>query len=239
MIKGPISTGVPMKYAILALTLIITSSCASKGFKKDVLRQELRTGEPRQVTDEEIRKVFELRPQLPKPFKIGVYFADNKLRNWDLRWNSEDKEVILQLEEELKKTGEVSQMFLINESLVQGHDIKSLRLAAAHHGADALLVISSTHDTDRYLNNWGGTYILIVPSFFVPGTVTDALYITRAALWDVRNEYLYMAVESESFKRKVSPAFSADMNEQLLKAKRDSVMGLKKEILRMAENIKK
>jgi len=228
-----------MKPALLALSLIVLVSCSASGFKKEALRRELQMGETRQVTDEEIKKVFDLKPQLPKPFKVGVYFADNKLRSWDLRWNSEDKETILQLEDELKKSGEVSHMFLINESLVQGHDLKSLRLAAAHHGADALLVISSTHDTDTYSNSWAGTYILILPMFFVPGTVTDALYITRAALWDVRNEYLYMAVESESFKRKKTPVSLIDKDEQLLKAKRDSLNGLKKEILRMTQNIKK
>ena len=229
-----------MKLAILALSLIIVTSCSSsKGFKKEELRRELVVGETRQVTDEQIKKVFDLKPQLPKPFKIGVYFADNKLKNWDLRWNSEDKETILQLEEELKKTGEVSHMFLINESLVHGHDLKSLRLAAAHHGADALLVISSAHDTDTYSNKLAASYFLILPMILIPGTVIDALFITRAALWDVRNEYLYMAVESESFKRLNIPIANLDADKQLYKAKQDSLQGLKKEILRMTVNLKK
>ncbi len=191
------------------------------------------------MTDEEIKKVFDLKPQLPKPFKIGVYFVDNSLRSYDFRWNSEDKETILNLEEELKKTGEVSKIFLINESVVTGKDLKSLRLAAAHHGADALLMISSTHDTEGYANGMAATYLLLLPMLFVPGTTTDALFITRAALWDVRNEYLYMAVESESFKRKRASMINSDPKEQLLKAKKDSLNGLKKEILRMSSEISK
>lgn len=223
-----------MKLTTILFVSIVLSACSSKGFNKEVLRQELQAGETRQVTDEEIKKVLELKPQLPKPFKVGVYFVDNNHQNWDLRWNSEDKQMIMQLEEELKKTGEVSKMFLINESVVGGKDLKSIRLAAAHHGADALLMISSTSATEQYQNMAGLSYILILPALVVPGTITDALFITRAALWDVRNEYLYMAVESESFKRKKAPPISSDGHEELKKAKRDSMNGLRAEILRMA-----
>ena len=228
-----------MKSLSLVLLLALVSACSSKGFNKEALRQELKAGESRQISDEEIKKVFDLKPQLPKPFKIGVYFMDNKLRNWDLRWNSEDKDFILKLEPELQKSGEVSKMFIINESLVQGHDLKSLRLAAAHHGADALLVISATHETERSLNAWGTTYALILPMFFVQGTVTDALYITRAALWDVRNEYLYMAVEAESFKRKTSSMLNENQDNLLLRAKKESMTDLKKEIQRMMSGLTK
>ncbi len=219
------------------LALIVLSACSSRGFNKEILRQELQVGESRQVTDEEIKKVFELKPQLPKPFKLGVYFVDNTHRNWDLRWNSEDKQMIMELETELKKSGEVSKLFLINESVVNGKDLKSIRLAAAHHGADALLIISSTSASEQYQTKAALSYILVLPGFFVPGTVTDALFITRAALWDVRNEYLYMAVESESFKRKKAPPIQSDELVELKKAKKDSVSRLSAEILRMTKEM--
>lgn len=228
-----------MKSFSLILAMLVLSSCASRGFNRETMRHDLKKGESRQISDEEIKKVFDLKPQLPKPFKIGVYFMDNHLRSYDLRWNSEDKDGILKLEHELQKSGEVSKMFIINDSLVQGHDLKSLRLAAAHHGADALLVVSATHDVDRYLNSWAATYLLVVPAFFVQGTVTDALYITRAALWDVRNEYLYMAVEAESFKRRTSSLVNEDRGRLLLRAKKESMTGLKKEILRMMSGMTK
>ncbi len=227
-----------MKLIFLAL-LIAVSGCSSKGFNKGRLRQDLASAETRQVSDEEIKKVLDLKPQLPKPFKVGIYFVENDLRRWDLRWNSEDKENILRLQDELKKTGEVSEVFLINEGVVQGRDLKSIRLAAAHHGADAVLLISAAHQTDKYTNDWALTYLLILPALFVPGTVTDTLFITRAALWDVRNEYLYMAVESESFKRKTASAINSDETKLLVKAKRESMEGLKKEILRMASEMSK
>ncbi len=229
-----------MKTIALVFVLVLASACSSKGFNKEYLRQQLKSGETRQVvTDEEIKRVFDLKPQLPKPFKVGVYFVDNHHTNMDLRWNSADKEFIIKLEEDLKKSGEVSKVFLINESVVGGQDLKSIRLAAAHHGADALLMISSTSAVDQYTNAAAISYILLLPALFVPGTVTDALFITRAALWDVRNEYLYMAVESESMKRKTAPPIKSHANVELLKAKSDSMNGLRTEILRMASEMNK
>ncbi len=225
-----------MKALLAILSLLFICACSSRGFNREALRIEL-GGSERQVTDEDIKKALELKPQLPKPFKIGVYFVDNEQKRWDLRWNSEDKEAILSLADEMKKTGEVSQLFLLNDSVVTGKDIKSIRLAAAHHGADAILVINATSATDQYMNRLGLTYLLVFPALFVPGTMTDALFITRAALWDVRNEYLYMAVESESVKRKRAPLIESDEKVELIKAKRDSVAGLRKEIQRMMNEL--
>lgn len=228
-----------MKNLIFASLAVMIVSCSSKGFNKEMLRSELHVGDNRQVTDEEIQKVFNLKPQLPKPFKIGVFFVPGNYQTWEMRWTAEDKDSILQLEEELKKTGEVSKVFLINESVAPGRDLKSLRLAAAHHGADALLVISAAHDTNRYQNAWAATYALLLPVFFVPGTVSEAFYVTRAALWDVRNEYLYMAVEAESYKEETTSPFSEDKTKLLLKAKKESHEDLKAEILRMTSRMGK
>lgn len=227
-----------MKGIIGILSLLILCACSSRGFNREAMRLELGATN-QQVTDEDIKKAFELKPQLPKPFKIGVYFVDNEQKRWDLRWNSVDKDAILSLADELKKSGEVSQLFLLNDSVVTGKDIKSIRLAAAHHGADAILVINSTSATDQYMNRLGLSYILVLPALFVPGTMTDALYITRAALWDVRNEYLYMAVESESVKRKRAALINSDELVELIKAKRDSIAGLRSEILRMMNELTK
>ncbi|MFL5784463.1 MAG: hypothetical protein ACJ76H_07645 [Bacteriovoracaceae bacterium] len=226
-----------MKTITILLALSALISCSSKGFNREVLRQQLIVEEPRQVTDEDIKKVLEMKPQLPKPFKVGVYFVENNFRNWDLRWNSNDKQEIMELEEKLKATGEVSKMFLINESVVNGKDMKAIRLAAAHHGADALLVISNVSSAEQFMNGWGATYILVLPALFIPGTTTNALFITRAALWDVRNEYLYMAVESESVKERKAPLIISSETSELMKAKRDSLNGLKTEILRMADEM--
>src|SRR6185437_6321460 len=98
-----------------------------------------------------------------------------------------------------KDRSEVSDVFEISPAVVTSSgDVKSLRLAAAQHGADALMVLSAGKDTDKYTNQWVWTYFAIIPAFFVPGSNTDVLFMTHAAMWDVRNGYLYLTADSES-----------------------------------------
>ena len=65
--------------------------------------------------------------------------------------------------------------------------------------------------------------IALVPALFVPGSVEDALVITRAAMWDVRNEFLYFTAESESTKKDTSPAAFTDSRKLTAEAKDEAI----------------
>ena len=53
------------------------------------------------------------------------------------------------------------------------------------------------YEMDTYNNAWSTSYLLLVTALFMPGNEVDALFMASAALWDVRNEYLYVTAESE------------------------------------------
>ena len=58
-----------MKHLLAAILLLTLTGCAmSKGFDRNVLRE--RVSQP--VTDTNIQAVLNLKPQLPKPFKLAV-----------------------------------------------------------------------------------------------------------------------------------------------------------------------
>ncbi len=100
-----------------------------------------------------------------------------------------------------------SDVFFISNMIVDGNeDLKSLRMAAAKHQADALLVVTGAAQVDRYINGWGWSYALILPTFFVPGSQVDTLFLSSAALWDVKNEYLYLTNDAEDVVHE-TPAF--------------------------------
>jgi hypothetical protein len=120
-----------------------------------------------------------------------------------------------------------------NPATLSGTDLKSLRLAAAQHGADALLVVSGIKDTDSFTNNWGWTYIALVTALFVPASETDVLFMSRAAMWDVRNQYLYMTAEAESLQKQTKPAAFTDERGLTETAKNESVNKLREEISKM------
>ncbi len=130
-------------------------------------------------------------------------------------------------------------MFVINPSVVSGTDLKSLRLAAAQHGADALLVVTGATEVDSYHNSWAWTYVALATMLFVPANELNVLFMARAALWDVRNQYLYMTAEAESTKSQTRPAASVDERSALAEAKEESLESLNAEIARMAEGLSK
>ena len=85
----------------------------------------------------------------------------------------------------------ISQMFIV-PNIFEMKDLKTIRLAAAQQGADAVLIIRSVDQTDRYLNYASFLYITIIGLWIVPGSDLDALVMLRGAMWDVGNAYLYM-----------------------------------------------
>lgn len=193
---------------LIVLMLVLAAGCASKtGFNRERLRDQM-GGQPRQ-TEKDIAKILSLNPQLPDPFKLGIYFTDTLGGRYYYRgrwrWTQEDKEKLNFLLAEFKKDNLISNVVPITTMLTTKRDLKSLRIAAARYGVDALLIISGASDVDRYTNNFGWTYFLILPMLFVPASEADSLFIARVSMWDVRNQFLYFTEEAESVKTQTRP----------------------------------
>ncbi|MCB0406733.1 MAG: hypothetical protein KDD34_00940 [Bdellovibrionales bacterium] len=226
------------RYAFLWVFVFICIGCSSKGkgFNRGELKKQIGVVNP--VTDDaEIAKTLKRKSNLPKPFKLAVYFKNpvqSRVANPAWRWSEEDKEALLQMIEKLKSEKVVSQVFPIINSLVQEEDIKSVRMAAAKHGADAVLIFSGIADVDRYINHWGWTYILLAPALFVPGSKADTLFLANASMWDVRNEFLYITAESEGIDENTYIAAFGENDKFLIeKAKKNALNKLADQIEKM------
>lgn len=228
---------------VVSFTLfaLLQIGCASKGFNRGELKEQVGVVKP-QYDDQEIKETFAKKANLPKPFKIGVYFkSPGRARGMDgdWRWTEQDKAQLEEIGKDLKSTGLVSEVFPIVGSVVTDESIKSLRLAAAKHHADALLIIGGAGQIDRYLNDWAWTYALLVPTLFVRGSVVDTLFITNATLWDVRNEYLYLTAEAEAITQNIYAAALGASDKVLLdQAKAESLKNLKGELMKMMKGTK-
>jgi hypothetical protein len=110
--------------------------------------------------------------------------------------------------------------------------LKSIRLAAARHHADAVLIVDYAPDVDRYNNVTAVLYLTLVGGFLIPGTHSDALVMMNGALWDVRNEYLYMTVEVEEEAQRIGPAFLLQDEHTIEKAKQNTLPIFYEEVLR-------
>lgn len=218
--------------AIVLLVLTVSACASSRGFDRGELRGSI--SEQKVVTEEDIQRAIETRPQLPAPFTLAIYFSPNNSghrygeSSW--RWEGEDKDRLLEISQELKSKNIISEAIIISDSVVGGVDNKSIRLAAARAGADAVLIVNGVSATEHYNNDFGATYILLVTAFFVPGTVIDSLFMINASMWDVRNQYLYLSVEAEGSAKEARPAVFAEDSRVIKAAKTDAMVAIAQEI---------
>jgi hypothetical protein len=203
-----------------------------------------------------------LKPQLRFPIKVGVAFveeedidrSDPRTARW--RWSERDREAVLAAAAPLRTDGVVSDLFVISRDLIAGRDLKHLRLAAAKHGADAVIVVKGAAQVDRYVNPLAILNLSIVGGFFVPASHRDALAdgccglrpppvagrarssVVRCAMWDVGNEVLYLTAESEGEAKRLGPTFLIEDEPALGDAKEDALRGFGAELLRRLAALK-
>ena len=220
---------------ILSFSALWTVGCQSKGFSRADIQEQM--GRGAQTFDEkEIKDAYNKKPNLPKPFKLAVYFKrpwiGGKSPEW--RWTEKDKSQFDQIAESLKAKGLLSDVFPIIDSVVGEESLRGMRLAAAKHQADAILIIDGGAQIDRYINGWGWSYILLLPTLFVPGSKADTLFMTSAGLWDVKNEYLYATAEAEATSSDTYIAAFGERDQTLVDAaKTQALEKLKAELEKM------
>jgi hypothetical protein len=143
-----------MKEALPLAALLLASCAAPMGFDRGALARQVRP-DAAPVTEEEIARVLAVRPQLPGPFQLAVYFrppSGERFRGFGhgtWLWSGEEKEAVLGRVQPLVGTA-LSKVITVASGTVAGEDLKSIRLAAARHGADAVLVVSGAGQVDRY-----------------------------------------------------------------------------------------
>jgi hypothetical protein len=221
-----------MKNIVTVILLLSLAACAmSRGFDRGTLRSQI--ADQKVITEQDIQKTLKLKPQLPSPFKLAIYFAQpTPKRYYENRWfwRSEDKDIISTATDALKTSGAITETIIISDDIVEGNDNRAIRMAAARVGADAVLIIRGTGDIDRYNNALGFTYALILTPLFIPGTVADGLFLATASLWDVRNQYLYLSAEAEGSASQTRPAAFIEENQIIKAAKIEALTVLSKEL---------
>ena len=152
-----------------------------------------------EVNEGEVAAAFALKPQLPRPYRLGVYFRPNPdpSDEPEWRWDPEHKRAILGLAKALRASGEVADVFAIDPTTAVADDLRAIRVAAARHGADAVLVVSGSNEEKQALNGWAISYAALLPMLFAPGSELEVRFSAHAEMWDVRNEYLYLSAAAE------------------------------------------
>ena len=227
-----------MKKALLLLSsvFLIASCTSSRGLNRANLKQKL--DEKTSIAGSEINQAQAAKAKLPRPFKVAIYFQEptkTEYERIEWSWSDEDKERIKYAVDKFKTNGEISDSFILTSQL--SSDVRSLRQAAGKQGADALLVISGVNDLDHYNTKLGWTYAFVLPTLFVPATVSDIIFISRAVMWDVRYDFSYLTAESESMINRKYPAVFRTDKKQNQEAKVESIKGLQVELVKRINNL--
>jgi hypothetical protein len=223
-----------MRVLWLAVVAMSLSGCAT-GFDRGILAARA-SGEPLQVTDDDVLKALQLKPQLAFPCRVAVYLCPDSGCTW--RWTARDKETLDRCADTLRAEGIVSDMFVMSDMVVQGTDEKQLRLAAAKHGADALLIVKGAAQIESYVNPLAVLNLTVVGGYFIPGSHRDALFLMHGCLLDVGNGFLYASVESEGEGGIIRPTFLIEDRDAAMIAKRRAVEKFGPELVKRIENLR-
>jgi hypothetical protein len=160
-----------------------------------------------QISDAEILKAFETKPQLVKPLTIALYGGGTSIKGFA---------------DSLKQLSFVRDVFEISPGIIEGdsyyqrrgHDwfdyyyqpspinLSQLRLVAAQGKCDILIYCGVTHKYNQKPNYLAYSYLLLLTIAFVPGN--DAELISNVDLFsvDVRNGFLYGTYTDQEVFRK-------------------------------------
>lgn len=212
---------------MLSIMALLSAGCATRGFNRGELKEQLSL-ETRSVNAGK-------QLNLARPLRLGIYFrtpqATRGMAQWS--WTEQDRFIFEGIGNELKAQGLVSEVFPIVGSSVDGHDLKSVRLIAQKQQADAVLVVSGGAEVARFTNPWGWSYVLLLPTLFVPGSNASTLFLANATLMDVRDDALYWAAEAESTSTEGYPAaFGKEDSELMMEAKKQALLNLKTELVK-------
>ncbi len=187
------------------------------------------------VTDRDIQAARALKAQLPHPARLAVYLKATRERPFQrqthrIDWSPTDRDILSSFWISLKPAQIVSEFVFLSESAIQGTTVADIRLAAARHQADGVLIVQGVTALDRYHNGYAALYPTVAGAFLAPGTHSDALCVVEGTLWDAATGYLYGTQTTEHTTQREGPIVSLSDQDTLLAAKEETLELFAKEI---------
>jgi rhombotail lipoprotein len=217
----------------LVLVLGLSGCVMSSGFNRGLLESRLRE-ENAKITDDDIKQIQTLKPQLHFPCRIAVALT----AGGDWRWAPKDRQALDHWDKALRDKGIASDVVFMSTMFLHGDSLKELRAAAAKYGADALLVIKGSAATSSSMNPAAVLNVTVLGGFVVPGSHRDALFLIEGGLVDVANGYLYASMEAEGEGRTMGPTFIIEERDAIDRAKQEALTAFGPELLLRLTNLR-
>ena len=213
------------RYGLCLLAMLLTA-CAS-GFDRGGLQQQLNS-QKGQFTETEIKKLYQLRPQIRFPVRLAVA----PFSGYHTRWTQSDRDMVLRHFDPLQKEGILREVIFLPNLVMKKQSILAARRAAARYQADAVLVVNVAAEVDSYGNPLALFYLTIIGLWLAPGSHKDALCLGEAVLFDVGNEYIYLSAEADGEGSTWGPLALIEEQDAIDRAKKKALTNLCAEIVK-------
>jgi hypothetical protein len=175
-----------------------------------------------------------LKPSLPFPCRVAVYFNPPAYSHW--RWSAKDRTELESCGESLVVEGIASDIFVMPSMLIDGKesnrlDLREIRDAAAKQGADAVFVIGAIPNATITKNWLAMLDPTILGGYLVHGSQCDAVFGIQGGLIDVFSGYLYLSIESAARARIFGPSFLIGQKEAFEEAKSEAFTSFVRQIV--------
>jgi hypothetical protein len=217
---------------VTPLALLALAGCVTTNeFDRSALRAKM-GDETAQVTEKQVQEVMALRPQLSFPCNIAVYFHP------DGGWTGKERALVDSWCQALKQQGIVASMFVMSDLFVDGQSLTALRVTAARHGADALLVLKGASQITSYVNPAALFNLTVVGGYVIPASHRDALFLVQGGLLDVGNGFIYASVESEAEAGIIRPTFVIDEKVAVERARKQALVNFGPALVRRMQGLR-
>src|SRR6266545_1203125 len=94
------------------------------------------------------------KPVLPTPCRLALFFVQKDLPTDGVvhkaDWVTADKQTLEKILTPLRDERIVSEVFLLEDATIQGHDVHKVRQAGQRYGADVVLIVAGVGAVDRF-----------------------------------------------------------------------------------------
>jgi hypothetical protein len=178
---------------VLGLLLTVCATGCGAGMMQASSGTQFELNRAQEINDEDIRKAYEARPQLPTKFRVAYFSFDSQ--------KAKDIGTMLQSVPGVTSVYEIPRSLVTGERKYQQNNMgyhqdtpvismKKLRLLAARSQSDILYIFDYGAQKGG-VNGWFGLVPLILPIFFVPMVDSSAESYLESFMIDIRNGYLY------------------------------------------------
>ena len=179
--------------------ILLINGCATGSFDRINLRSQLRS--QLGISGE---KALDQSPG-GEPLKLAVHFQRPLSRgklNKQWSWEPKDRAQVLRALYQLKSQKKIDQIIPLHDLIIEEYGVEKLQKLAKAQGADSLLLITANSAEHRYFNQWGLTYLLVLPAFFVKGSEVDHLFLVNASFWKIGQTRPFLSLDAEALEHR-------------------------------------